>query len=86
MSKDDLKLFNMIKQRVENDKIIFNESQESEGVTISPEIEEEILERSFLVYYVEKYKNERDELIGAVYKYANDGTYLMELAESLDND
>jgi hypothetical protein len=55
MDAEARKVFEGIKEKAEQDKLIWNQAQEDESVTISSEKEDEIMERMFLVYYTEQY-------------------------------
>lgn len=57
MDESDLALFEKIKLKAEKDKVIWNEAQEEGSGGLSSELEEEMMERQFLVYYVQKYLN-----------------------------
>lgn len=55
MNDRDKEIFESIKEKSEQDKKLWHEVQKDHTQKLSPEKEEEILERMFLVYYVEKY-------------------------------
>lgn len=61
MDKEAKKIFAEIKAKAEKDKELWNKAQEDDTVHISSEEEDVIMERMFLVYYVEKFLEERQE-------------------------
>lgn len=56
MNQNDLKIFEEIKKKAEKDKVIWNESQKDDATfSITPEKEDEIMERMFLVHFTNQY-------------------------------
>ncbi|WP_142384714.1 hypothetical protein [Bacillus sp. M6-12] len=62
MDAEARKVFEGIKEKAEKDKLIWNEAQENEPVYLSPEKEDEIMERMFLVFYTEQYLKAQEKI------------------------
>lgn len=56
MNEKDMEIFNSIREKSKKDREFWDEAQSQEyPVKIPDKVEEEIIERMFLVYYVERY-------------------------------
>lgn len=55
MNDHDLRTFERIVEKSNRDRELWNQTQDDESIHIPQEVEEEIMERMFLVYYVKKY-------------------------------
>lgn len=63
MNENDLKIFEEIKKKAEKDNEIWMESQKDDATfSITPEKEEEIMERMFLVHFTNQYLLSLEEI------------------------
>lgn len=63
MNEESKKIFEGIKAKAEQDSELWNKSEEDEsGVRITPEQEDEIMERMFLVYYTNQYLASQEKI------------------------
>lgn len=63
MNENDLKIFEEIKKKAEKDNEIWMESQKDDAMfSITPEKEEEIMERMFLVHFTNQYLLSLEEI------------------------
>jgi hypothetical protein len=62
MNENDKKIFEYIKEKYKQDKELWCESQKDHNKVLSPEKEESIVERMFLVHFTDKYLEQEKEL------------------------
>jgi hypothetical protein len=65
MNDNDKKIFEYIKEKVKQDKEVWHESQKDHNASLSPEKEESMVERMFLVYFTDRYLDQEKELEAA---------------------
>jgi hypothetical protein len=62
MNENDKMIFEYIKEKAEKDKVLWHESQKDHNTSLSPEREEAIIERMFLVHFTKRYLEQEKEI------------------------